>query len=70
MARSNRKDPEYVVVRLWTGNDRLDRTFKAQRFDARTDARTFANEKNARRRDLRKRYTVLPVYPGPVSRKK
>ena len=70
MARSNRKYPQFVVVRLWTGNDRLDRTFKSQSFDARTDARTFANQKNAARRDLRKRYTVIVSYPGPINRSK
>lgn len=31
----NKKDPEYIVLRLFVGNDRLDRRFKAQRFDAR-----------------------------------
>lgn len=66
--RGNRKDPEFIVVRLRVQNDSLDRTFKAQRFDARSDARDFASEKNDARRDMRKRYSVLPVYPGPVNR--
>ena len=70
MARSNRKDPQFVVVRLWSGNDRLDRTFKSQSFDARSDARDFARTKNDGRRDLRKRYTVLVSYPGPINRSK
>ena len=42
----------------------------AQRFDARVDARNFAAVKNAARRSLRKKYRVIPAFPGPVSRKK
>lgn len=70
MARSNRKDPGFIVVRLRTANNALDRTFKAQHFDARSDARDFASLKNKQRRKLDKRFTVLPVYPGPINRKK
>lgn len=70
MARSNRKDPEFIVVRVSTGSGRLDTSFKAQRFDARSDARTFAASKNASRRSELKKYRVIPAYPGPVSRSK
>lgn len=70
MARSNKKDPEFIVVRVMASSGRLDTTFKAQRFDARTDARTFSNGKNAARRSPLKKYRVIPAYPGPVSRSK
>lgn len=66
----NKKDPEYIVLRLFVGNDRLDRRFKAQRFDARADARTFASDKNASRRTRRYVYVALPCYPGAINRKK
>lgn len=65
----NKKDPSYVVVRTRIGSDRLDRSFKAQHFNARSDARTFADKKNDARRTLDKRYSVVPVYPGPTTRK-
>lgn len=70
MARSNRKDPEYIAVRVFDPSGRLDTTFKAQRFDARSDARDFVAVKNAARRSLRKKYRVIPAFPGPVNRKK
>lgn len=66
----NKKDPSYIVLRLFVGNDRLDRRFKAQGFDARADARTFATAKNASRRTRRYVYVALPYYPGPINRKK
>jgi hypothetical protein len=72
MARSNKKDPSFVVVRvLDIGHIKhIDRSFKAQHFDARADARDFASSKNRSRRKLDKRYTVLPVFPGPINRTK
>lgn len=70
MARSNKKDVGFIVVRVRTANNALDRTYKAQHFDARTDARDLASLKNKQRSKLDKRYTVLPVFPGPINRKR
>lgn len=66
--RSNRKDPEYVVVRVYNDSGALDSTFKAQRFDARADARAHAKYRNDRSRTPDRRYRVIPAYPGPIRR--
>lgn len=67
--RSNRKDPEYIVVRVYTATGALDTTFKAQRFDARADARAHAKYRTERNRLADRRYRVIPAYPGPIQRK-
>lgn len=65
-----KNDPNYIVLRVFVGNERVDRRFKAQGFSARSDARTFAALKNAARRTRRYVHIVIPCYPGKISRTK
>ena len=71
MARGNKKDPSYVVIRITIspllGTIRNVKTVHT--FDAREDARTFAAEKNKRSRS-HILYRVQRATPGPINRSK
>ncbi len=71
MARSNRKDPQYVVLKIArTPLNGLVKSITAlHTFDAREDARAFAKDKSAKAKGNTV-FKVQRVTPGPINRSK
>lgn len=66
----NKLDPSFVVGLVSLGATGKIRVAKARTFDARADARTYAIEKNLKRRSSTVgEWLVIPTTPGPIVRK-
>lgn len=66
----NKLDPSFVVGLVSLGSTGKIRVAKARTFDARADARTYAIEKNLKRRSSTVgEWLVIPTTPGPIVRK-
>lgn len=71
MARSNKKDPQYVVLKIARSplSGVILGVTALHTFDAREDARAFAKDKTAKAKGNTV-FKVQRVTPGPINRSK